>query len=157
TDGGNTTTGNNVDAGLDLDATNGIDPTGRPTGTPNRVFNFAYNPPPLGADAPTGAAYRNGVVTNLFFWANRYHDRLYKFGFTEAAGNFQTNNFGRGGLGNDSVSAEAQDASGTDNANFATPPDGFRPRCQMFIFTSPMPNRDGDLDADVFLHEFTHG
>ncbi len=157
TDGGNTTTGNNVDAGLDLVAPNGIDPGGRPTGAPLRVFDFPYNPPPLGADAPTGANYRFGVVTNLFFWSNRYHDRLYQFGFTEPARNFQQNNFGRGGLGNDFVRAEAQDSSGTNNANFATPADGSLPRMQMFIFTGPNPDRDGDLDADVFLHELTHG
>ena len=65
-----------------------------------------------------------GAVTNLFFWSNRYHDRLYQLGFNEAAGNFQQDNFGRGGLGNDFVRAEAQDFSGTNNANFATPPDG---------------------------------
>src|SRR5262249_21368014 len=46
TDGGNTTTGNNVDAGLDLTSPDGIDVGGRPTGSPNRVFDFSYNPPP---------------------------------------------------------------------------------------------------------------
>ncbi len=157
TDGVNTTTGNNVDAGLDVTSPNGIDNNGRPTGSPNRVFNFAYNPPPGGADVPTGSNYRFGAVTNLFFWSNRYHDRLYQLGFTEAARNFQTNNFGRGGSGNDPVRAEVQDRSGTNNANFATPSDGSPPRMQMFIFTGPTPDRDGDLDGDVFLHEITHG
>ena len=38
------------------------------------------------------------------------------------------NNYGRGGLGSDSVTADAQDGSGTNNANFATPPDGTNPR-----------------------------
>src|SRR5262249_3885733 len=112
-------------------------------------------PPP--GDAPTLANYRMGAVTNLFFWANRYHDRLYQFGFTEAARNFQQNNFGRGGLGNDFVRAEAQDFSGTNNANFSTPTDGSLPRCQMFIWPGPTPDRDGDLDQEVILHELTHG
>src|SRR5262249_8555992 len=122
TDGGNTTTGNNVDAGLDIVAPNGIDPTGRPSGNPFRVFDFSYNPVPgipAPGDAPIGADYRNGIVTNLFFWTNRYHDLVYQLGFTEAARNFQQNNFGRGGLGNDFVRAEAQDFSGTNNANFS--------------------------------------
>ena len=95
------------DAGLDIVAPNGIDPTGRATGSPNRVFDFPYNPPPNGTDAPSDPNYQMGVVTNLFFWSNRYHDVLYQLGFTEAARNFQTNNFGRGGLGNDFVRAEA--------------------------------------------------
>ena len=36
--------------------------------------------------------------------------------------------------------AEAQDGSGTNNANFGTPPDGPRPRMQMFVWTHPRPN-----------------
>lgn len=157
TDGVNTTTGNNVDAGLDIAAPNGIDPAGRPTGTPFRVFDFPINPPPLGAEVPTGSDYRFAAVTNLFVWTNRFHDRLYELGFTEAARNFQQNNFGRGGLGNDFVRAEAQDSSRTNNANFATPADGSLPRMQMFIFTGPTPDRDGDFDQEVSLHEMTHG
>src|SRR5262245_42962652 len=160
TDGGNTTTGNNVDAGLDIDGINGIDPNGRAVGNPFRVFDFPYNPapgiPPPG-ESPTLANYRMGVVTNLFFWSNRYHDRLYELGFTEAARNFQQDNFGRGGLGNDFVRAEAQDFLSTNNANFATPPDGSLPRMQMFIFDGPDPDRDGDLDQEIVLHELTHG
>jgi subtilisin-like proprotein convertase family protein len=154
TDGGNVTTGNNVDAGLDVDGTNGIDAAGRATGSPSRVFNFTYDPT---VDAPSGTSYRMGAVTNLFFWSNRYHDKLYQLGFNEAARNFQTNNFGRGGTGNDFVRAEVQDSSGTNNANFSTPPDGSLPRMQMYIFPGPNPDRDGDLDGDVFLHELTHG
>src|SRR5262245_49318201 len=64
TDGGNVTTGNNVDAGLDVVAPNGIDPTGRATGSPFRVFDFPYNPPPSGTDAPSDANYRMGAVSN---------------------------------------------------------------------------------------------
>ncbi len=159
-DGTNTTTGNNVDAGLDLVAPNGIDPGTRPIGAPFRVFDFPYNPapgiPPPG-EAPTLPNYRNGEVVNMFVWSNRYHDRLYELGFTEAAGNFQLDNFGRGGLGNDFVRAEAQDFSGTNNANFATFADGILPRMQMYIFTGPTPDRTSALDHEVLIHELTHG
>ncbi len=159
-----TTTGNNCDAGLDAVAPDGIDANSRPT-TTTRAFSYAYNPPPLGSDAPTTAAYCNGVITNLFFWTNRYHDRLYELGFTEAARNFQTTNTftingtatNRGGAGGDAVSAQVHDYSGTNNANFSTPPDGSPGRMQMYLFNSVTPNRDGSLDADVFLHEMTHG
>ena len=106
------TTGNNVDAGLDIDGTNGIDATGRATAV-GRVFNFAYAPGgTAGEEAPTSTNYRMGIVTNIFFWTNRYHDRIYQYGFTEPARNFQNNNFGRGGLGADFVRAEAQDSVG---------------------------------------------
>jgi hypothetical protein len=157
TDGVNITSGNNVDAGLDLVAPDGIDPGGEATGSPSRVFDFSYNPAPLGADSPTLASYRSGVTANLFYWANVYHDRLYLLGFTETARNFQVNNFARGGIGNDAVSAQVQDYSGVNNANFTTPPDGTPGKMQMYIFTGPVPNRDGSIDGDVFLHELTHG
>ena len=89
------------------------------------------------------------AVTNLFYLNNVIHDRLYRYGFNEAAGNFQTNNFGKGGAGNDSVRAEAQDGGGTSNANFSTPDDGSRPRMQMYLWNTATPNRDGDLDSDI--------
>lgn len=156
-DGANVTTGNNADAGLDRVSPNGIDPAGRAMGDPFRVFDFNYNPPPLGSDSPLDPNYQMGVVTNLFFWTNRYHDRLYELGFTEAARNFQQDNFGRGGLGNDHVLAEAQDFSGTNNANFSTFADGTSGRMQMYIWTPPFPDRDGDLDQEIIIHELTHG
>ena len=159
-DGANITTGNNVDSGLDLVAPNGIDPGTRAVGVPFRVFDFVYNPapgiPPPG-ESPTLPDYRNGEVVDMFVWTNRYHDRLYELGFTEAARNFQLDNFGRGGLGNDFVRAEGQDFSGTDNANFATFADGVLPRMQMYIFTGPTPDRTSGIDHDVLIHELTHG
>ena len=41
--------------------------------------------------------------THLFYLVNKMHDISYQYGFTEAAGNFQDNNFGKGGEANDSV------------------------------------------------------
>lgn len=160
TDGDSITSGNNVDAGLDLVSPNGIDAGSRATGTAFRVFDYPYNPgpgDPAPGDSPTLADYRKGEVVNMFFWANRYHDRLYDLGFTEQARNFQVNNFGRGGLGNDRILAEGQDFSGTSNANFATPPDGSSGRMQMYIFEGPNPDRTSGLDQEILIHEMTHG
>ncbi len=53
--------------------------------------------------------------------------------------------------------ADAQDASGTNNANFSTPPDGMPGRMQMFRFTGPTIDRDGGLDTEIVIHELTHG
>ena len=75
------------------------------------------------------------AATKSLYLNNVIHDELYRHGFTEAAGNFQENNFGRGGRGSDSVNAEAQDGGGTDNANFATPREGQNPRMQMYLWT----------------------
>jgi hypothetical protein len=96
-------------------------------------------------------------ITNLFYWNNLMHDMSYLYGFTETARNFQANNQGRGGTGNDYVLAEAQDGSGTNNANFSTPADGGKGRMQMYLWTAPTPDRDGDVDNGIIAHEYAHG
>ena len=149
-DGDNSTLGNNVDAHLDLDADNNPD-LPRPQGSPSRKFDFPMNL------SQSPSTYRNGAVVNLFYWCNWMHDKLYELGFTEDAGNFQTDNFGKGGLGNDAVQADAQDGGGFNNANFGTPSDGKAPRMQMYVYNSANPDRDGDLDLTIVLHEHTHG
>ena len=146
-----TTQGNNVQAYTDVDANNSPDANSSPSGGAALSFDFTLNL----AQAPS--AYRPAAVTNLFYLNNFIHDVQYQYGFDEAGGNFQVNNYGRGGAGNDSVRAEAQDGAGTNNANFGTPPDGQRPRMQMFVWTSPNPDRDGDLDAGIVFHEYGHG
>lgn len=146
-----TTTGNNVEAYTDTDNNNSPDAGSAPSGGAALNFDFALDL----AIAPS--TYRPAAVTNLFYWNNIIHDVQYQYGFDEAAGNFQVNNYGRGGAGNDSVRAEAQDGGGTNNANFSTPADGSRPRMQMYVWTSPNPDRDGDLDAGIVVHEYGHG
>jgi extracellular elastinolytic metalloproteinase len=146
-----TTQGNNVHAYTDTNADNVVDTGSSPSGGTALNFDFALNL----TQAPS--AYRPAAVTNLFYVNNIIHDIQYQYGFDEAGGNFQTNNYGRGGAGNDSVRAEAQDGAGTNNANFGTPPDGQRPRMQMFIWTAANPDKDGDLDTGIVVHEFGHG
>lgn len=151
------TTGNNVEAYLDTDANNAPDNNngaGLSVGhasSATQDFTFPFS---TAVDPRTQQA---AVVTNLFYYNNIMHDFSYGLGFTETSGNFQTDNFGRGGTGNDSVRAEAQDGSGTDNANFATPPDGQRPRMQQYLFIAPNPDRDSSVDGDVVFHEYGHG
>ncbi|MCB1008293.1 MAG: M36 family metallopeptidase, partial [Acidobacteria bacterium] len=127
------TSGNNVNACTDTDANNACDPGSQPSGgTPPLVFQPALD---LATQQP--ADYRDAAVVNLYYWNNIIHDISYQYGFDEVAGNFQQNNYGRGGLGSDSVRAEAQDGSGVNNANFGTPPDGSQPRMQMYVWTNP--------------------
>lgn len=147
-----TTIGNNVDAYLDRDNNNAADANGRPI-VSNQTFGFTFDL----SVSPTTTTNQMAAVTNLFYLNNFIHDKLYRHGFTEAAGNFQATNFGPGGLGGDPVNAEAQDGGGTNNANFATPTDGSRPRMQMYIWTQTTPSRDGDVDSDIVYHEYGHG
>ncbi|MCX7556600.1 M36 family metallopeptidase [Xanthomonadaceae bacterium JHOS43] len=145
------TQGNNVHAYTDTDNNNTPDPGSSPDcgASLNCVFALDLTLAP--------STYRPAAVANLFYMNNMMHDVSYPFGFDEAGGNFQVNNYGRGGLGNDSVNAEAQDGAGTNNANFGTPPDGQAPRMQMFLWTSTTPNRDGDFDNGIIAHEYGHG
>jgi extracellular elastinolytic metalloproteinase len=131
----NITRGNNVHAYLDVANTNNPAsalnvPVVSTTPDPSLTFNFL---PDLTQD-PSITANRQAAVTNLFYWNNTIHDILYQYGFNEASGNFQTDNLGRGGNGNDYVQAEAQDGGGSNNANFGTPADGARPRMQMYLW-----------------------
>jgi len=66
-------------------------------------------------------------------------------------------NNGKGGQAGDRVEVSVQDASGTNNANFATPPDGQPGQCRMFIWTLTSTPRDGTMENDIVIHEFTHG
>ncbi len=123
------TRGNNVHAYLDVNDTNSSSGD-EPDGGSSLVFDFNYDVS-LNPDLMQDVA-----VTNLFFMNNMIHDFSYAYGFNEAAGNFQQNNYGNGGAGGDFVRAEAQDGGGTNNANFATPPDGGNGRMQMYLWNN---------------------
>jgi subtilisin-like proprotein convertase family protein len=168
----------------DTAASSVIDGDGKPMGNPDtngrnrdflgttpRDFQTNYLPPPQGGNpeagqTPTGNGnngtlpvdqFRRGMLTQLFYVTNWWHDKTFLLGFDEAAGNFQLTNFSGMGLGNDRVLAEGQDSSSTDNSNFSTPPDGQSGRAQMFRFIGPTVDRDGSLDTEILIHELTHG
>lgn len=130
------TKGNNVHAYSDQDNAN--TPGYSPDGGAALNFNFPF------ADGryDNPFTYRDAAVTNLFYLNNKMHDIFYKFGFTESARNYQTNNFNKGGMEGDAVRAEAFDGSGLNNANFSS---GYEavisgvtylaaPRMQMYLY-----------------------
>ncbi len=121
------TRGNNVHAYLDRNGDNLSDGS-EPSGGADLIFDFPF----IKDDEPD--KYRDAATVNLFYANNMMHDVSYHFGFNEQAGNFQANNYGKGGREGDYVRAEAQDGSGTDNANFSTPADGNGGRMQMFLW-----------------------
>ncbi|KAL5040338.1 hypothetical protein RTP6_007353 [Batrachochytrium dendrobatidis] len=85
------------------------------------------------------------------------HDISYQYGFTEVAGNFQNDNFGKGGKGGDAVNINVMETSGSENALFLTPPDGQPGRMAMFRYTSTEPNRNPGFDSQIVVHEYGHG
>jgi hypothetical protein len=110
-----------TDANLpDTDPNFMLDGNGKPTGNPDfhgrsrdflgtapRNFETGFLAPPQGGNPEAGQtasgngsngtaaidSFRRGVITQLFYVANWYHDRLYLLGFDEADGNFQQTNF----------------------------------------------------------------
>ena len=159
---GTVTTGNNVDAYLDTDGNDVPDSEVLPSIENGRASSAAQLFDFPAAEGTIGANPRNfqaAAVTNLFYFVNEAHNYFYDLGFTEAAGNFQTDNFGLGGEENDAVLAESQD--GTNGASFRTAPDGMPSRMQMGIFTRGTDRENDDLDssyaAQVVIHEYGHG
>ncbi len=129
------TRGNNVYAQDDNDGNDGTGTS--PNGGTTLVFDFPY----LGT-AEQPSTYLSAATTNLFYMCNVIHDVWYQYGFNEVNGNFQQNNYGKGGLTSflgDAVTADAQDGGtlspqNLNNANFSTPTDGNKPRMQMFLW-----------------------
>jgi hypothetical protein len=125
------TRGNNVWAQEDANGDNG---TGiRPDGGSSLLFDFPYVNGVSQTQQPT--AYTPASTTNLFYMTNIMHDIWYNYGFDEANGNFQQNNYGRGGVASgtgDVVQADSQDGYSQttptlNNANFTPTNDGARP------------------------------
>ena len=129
------TRGNNVHAQDDNDTNNGTGVS--PDGGASLLFDFPY-----GGETTQPSTYLAAATTNLFYMNNMMHDVWYQYGFNEVNGNFQQNNYGKGGsatfLG-DAVNADSQDGAtanpqNLNNANFSTPVDGTKPRMQMFLW-----------------------
>ena len=141
------TRGNNNHAYLDQDDDEAMDFGGSPDGGAGLDFDFPVD------FSQHAQAYRDAVATNLFYGCNIIHDVLYRYGFDEASGNFQANNYGRGGEEGDYVRCEAADGSGTNNANFSTPdedpgdPPG-TPRMQMFLWPGNQFGRQNQVVVD---------
>lgn len=160
---GNSTDGNNVSAVFNP---LGIlfDNLAQPTRAVDGNFNF---PLELGPGQPLLTAYKDAATTNLFYWANRAHDLFHASGFDEASGNFQLDNFGRGGSGGDPIMANAQFGS----TNFGGPllnnafytsygrEDGTPSGIHMYLvqdFNNGLVS-DGSYDSEVMIHEYAHG
>lgn len=158
------TTGNNVDVFTDRNGDNQpAAPDFRADKTGPLAFDYTYDTAagPLSSDVQAKAA-----MVHLFYTVNWLHDWWYDSGFTEVAGNAQLSNYGRGGVENDRMQANAQDQSVIstspacegapcrNNANMSTPADGMPPRMQMFLFTNNYPavtlRPGGSVEAGTF-------
>ncbi|PVU92792.1 hypothetical protein BB561_003622, partial [Smittium simulii] len=100
--------------------------------------------------------YINATLTNLFYIINMMHDLMYQYGFDEKSGNFQNDNYNKGGLDKDPVLAFADEPQNDGSAKFTTFSDGRMPILELSTFDG-VPIRDISLDNDIIIHELTHG
>ncbi len=134
--GAGDTFGNNVDAYSDITSPDGFTVGDfRASTTAAGVFDRTYD---TAADALVSTDQQQAAIAQLFYTINWLHDDWYDAGFTEAAGNAQGDNLGRGGAGGDVFLAEAQDSANDgarNNANMSTPADGMSPRMQVYLWS----------------------
>ena len=124
----------------------------------------------------------DAAAANLFAGHNATHDFAYRLGLVEEEGALQTLNFGKPGAPGDPELGNTQNAAltqavfpvtnevttptaglgltGRNNANQITLMDGVPGITNQYLF-EPIPGfygpcHDGDLDASIFLHEYTH-
>jgi hypothetical protein len=84
-------------------------------------------------DDPVSASLEAAVV-NAFYWTNIVHDIFYQYGFNEESGNFQEENYNRGGKEGDSVIVEVRETSVFNNAFFVNAKDGENPLLLLYLF-----------------------
>ena len=149
--GATVTTGNNVDAFANLTAPDGFGGGDlRPSTTAPNVFDYPYDFTKQPGASTTNV--QSGAV-QLFYTLNFMHDFFYDAGYDEAAHNPQADNYGRGGVAGDPLTAQAQDVGGRNNANASTPADGASPRIRMYVFdgfaTKKLVTPSGDREVNT--------
>lgn len=98
--------------------------------------------------------YEDASITNAFYVCNSAHDIFYAYGFDEASGNFQFNNYGNGGLEKDPLEVQVQNITRPCNASMVSAArDGIAPT----MLLNTCNTRDGGFDNLVILHEYAHG
>lgn len=145
-DDATTTKGNHVEACIDVFDTpvsglisnplNTCDPILgdiEPPLTGPNTFDYPIEP----GEDPSHPNAKAAAAVSLFYAINWMHDVWYNHGFDEVSGNAQKSNYGRGGVENDPMIAQGQDASGRGNANMSTPSDGSSPTMQQYLFDGP--------------------
>jgi extracellular elastinolytic metalloproteinase len=104
---------------------------------------------------PDDSTGHHQQVLNLFYYNCFIHDFLYLYGFRESDGNFQQDNFGRGGSLADPVTAFVHPGTVKGTANMSTRVDGVSPVMNAGLVADT--NRHTAFDSTVVFHEFMHG
>jgi hypothetical protein len=156
--------GNNANAYVDNTGDDASDYQTQTPAAPDpnfQNFNYPFTDAYQTSSCTDRTTDQDATLTQLFYWVNFAHDYYYGLGFNEAARNFQNDNFGRGGAGNDRVNAEAffdfDDTTKRNNASFLANNDGTNGRLRVLAGAPPFPCRESEMEGDTILHEYGHG
>jgi hypothetical protein len=103
-------------------------------------------------------------TTNTFVTLNLTHDILARYGFDEAAGNYQATNYTGLGLPGDAILVDVDDPDLVCNASVMFVPspaiaadvDGQDVNMELNFCNLTVPGRDSGMDNDIVIHEFGH-
>ncbi|KAJ1655538.1 hypothetical protein IWQ61_004727 [Dispira simplex] len=101
--------------------------------------------------------YQEAVGVHVFYWANYFHDLMFRYGFDVNAGNFQQDDPNGGKGTGDPIVVNIQRTDKMNNANFVTYPNGKISELNLYLWDKTTPRRDGGLCVDIVIHELTHG
>ncbi|MGV3659958.1 MAG: choice-of-anchor D domain-containing protein [Prosthecobacter sp.] len=145
------TLGSNVDAtsydgtGYSYPVMSGVGSTAN--GNQTGVFDFTAN---LTVE-PSDATTRLASAVSAFALCNWMHDSLWNVGFKTADGAFE-------GAAKRAVVYTQVPGAANNAISFSTNiPSNGSPEIYLGLMTGPSPDRDTAFDADVVLHEYTHG
>ncbi|MBT6848237.1 MAG: hypothetical protein HOA14_12570, partial [Planctomycetaceae bacterium] len=136
-------------------------PTGaRAQGGPELEFLDQFDPV-LNHTEPQN---QRSSTTNAFVTLNLTHDILARYGFDEAAGNYQATNYTGLGLPGDAMLTDVDDPDLICNASVAFVPspapaadvDGQDVNMELNFCNLTVPARDSGMDNDTIIHEFGH-
>ncbi|KAG9110200.1 hypothetical protein FRC07_008226, partial [Ceratobasidium sp. 392] len=119
--------------------------------SPTNNYSYDFDP------SASPSANKNAAVVNAFYVTNMMHDLLYRYGFDESSGNFQRDNYGKGGKENDPVRVAVHYHPGWNNAQFIASSDGQPGLMFLSTWATATPDRDSAFSNDVIVHEYTHG
>ena len=95
----------------------------------------------------------NAAITNAYYVGNKVHDILYHYGYNEASGNYQLNNYGNGGSGGDPMLVEIQESDNC-GSDFTRTAEGFPSSVNLSVCDGV---RDAGFSNVTIIHEYTHG
>ncbi|KAJ7233645.1 Fungalysin metallopeptidase-domain-containing protein [Mycena rebaudengoi] len=119
-----------------------------------RVFDYVQDP----TLAPNATVNIGAGIVNNFYIANTMHDIAYRYGFTEAASTSNKTTLASAAWETTRFVVMSSLRLGSTMPASGLPPSiGQQGSMFLFLWNYTTPFRDGSLENDVAVHEYTHG